>query len=1419
MKNKLLKVLCVYMSASLLAVSMPATRVVYAAEENLAESSETEGVELEEGASVETEEAGTDAVEAGDEKTEETENEDGETEPEEDTDLDDTDASTEDTEEESSSETPSEDVQEEEGSQEDETAQEDEIAEELPKELETEELSAEKSIVEEVDADTALKSELLQKAQRLYPGMFLNEEGLFEYTDAFGVTHTYDPFDPEFAKYMLAENLVVTEADGEVSNDTASSGSNTSVSPFTGKTYTHESHVADKVIRHGIDVSKYQGNIDWKKAKADGVEFAIIRVGYRGYGAAGNMAGDSYAVQNIKNAYNAGVEVGIYFFSQAITEAEAEEEALYCYNFLKDNNLGQYVTLPVFIDYEYSPTGTSGRLYDAHLSDAKRQAICDKFGKVIQGYGYQPGIYANFSMLTDDMQPASSSTYSYMNYWIARYNTATKYSNKYCFWQYSSQGSVDGITVNTVDCNFWYEEKKEITDASIRITPGNECDYVEDIKSLLTIYDSARDYKLTEDVDYTVTYTEGTENGTAVISFKITGKGIYEGSLTHKVKVTQVQLSEGMVSHIPNQIFTGKEITTAEGLPLVIHHVETPLIEGADYTVSYDEKNISVGTATVTIIGMGRYTGEVKKTFQIEPMSLSQDMVGEIPTIEYTGSKLTTATGVDLVITNPNTSEELIEGTDYMVAYSANQNAGTGKLTITGKGNYKGKVTNTFEISKVSIGDDSFTLYEGVEVTIGGTADVYKTSYTGKAIKPAVTITVNGVKLKTDSYTVEYVNNKEVSEEAYVIIKGKKNYEGSVKKCFTIEPKAPAPVKLTANMVSLESTCIRATGDSIVPGVCVVQNGNVLIQDVDYSVSYTNSKKQPVEEITEAGKYNVLVKGIGGYTGQVSKSLEVIASDKHLIGKAYTDASVVSTGDFIYTGKAYKPEVLVTDRTLGDLQLVKNVDYTVSYTDNTKAGVARYTIKGKGKYTGTYTGTFEIKPADVGNLVQSEGGTSIETESTIISLNKYAFDYNGKAQKPTVTVKYNQKKLKEKTDYQITYTSDTQGNSVEKKNADTYSIKISFKGNYKGNATLSYKINPVDLSKVKVSVPKQLYNGNAICPGLKDMTVKLGSVKLDAAALKGVEVQNWSNNLDVSTKKEKAGFTLEMTGEGGNFVKGTSLPVTFTISAGAITDKAHIFTIGGKAVNGSNSELVLVYNDGVAYDRTNGADVSITDSATGDVLQEGEDYTLKYSANSKVGTASVKITGAGGYKGSKTIKFKIVGKPIGDGQAYEGYRLVVKEPDGGSYIYNGKAASPAVEVYKGDVLLQKNKDYTVKYTNNVNAGYAAVTVTGKGIYAGTISESYMINPKGKADAKSVSVSKIKDQNYTGKVLEPAVTVKVDGKTLKKGQDYKVSVINSTRLYYSDAQGEKGTATMFITGEGNYKGLLATVEFTVVKKNG
>ena len=1446
-KNKLLKLLCINLSVCMLATSMPVTGTVYASsgaaengieeteweaeESGIVKVAEDESSETETG-ETETEENVTGETEAEEAKNEETDaegEEPQETNPDQTEESEETDPETTQPEENEGADPETSQPEEEESEEatgEENESEEDRAQETQDTESESQENTEESSEAvkeetlvkksseasEDVDEDAAYKEELLEKVKVRYPQMYINEDGMFEYTDASGITHVYDPYDPEFSKYMLTENLVMSES-GE--SDTALVGaSNTTVSPFTGKTYTHEDHVADKIIRHGIDVSKYQGNINWTKVKAAGVEFAIVRVGYRGYGAAGNIAGDSYAVQNIKNAYNAGVKVGIYFFSQAITEAEAQEEALYCYNFLKDNGLQQYISLPVFIDYEYSPTGTSGRLYDANLTDAKRQAICDKFVNVIKGYGYEPGIYANYSMLTDDMQPAASSTYSYANYWIARYNSATKYSNEYKFWQYSSQGSVDGITANTVDCNFWYDKKKNINESTINISINDECDYISDVSEALVIYDHARKYTLLEGTDYTVSYSKEIVDDSTVINFEITGIGVYEGTAERSVKVAQATLSAAMVSEIPAQTYTGNEITTETGLPVVISHAGEVLEEGVDYSLSY-ENNINVGTATVTITGMGNYTGEVQKTFAINRMTIAREMLSEIPDVYYTGAKITSATGALISIVNPNTNEVLAEGTDYTLAYASNINAGTAKVTITGKGNYTGKLTSTFTILKVSVGDGSFIPFENVEITIGGKKEGYTATYTGKSIKPAVTVTVNGVKLKSTDYSVTYKNNVNASEEAYIIVTGKKNYEGTIKKCFTIEPKAPAKVKLTDKMVSLETTCIRADGSSIEPEVYVVQNGAVLTKDTDYAISYTNSKNKAVSVITEAGTYNVKVTGIGSYTGTVTKKLEVISADKKLIGKNYTDVTFVSEGDYTYTGKGIKPEVKVTDKTLDDLELKKGVDYTISYADNTKAGIARYTITGKGKYKGTYTGTFKIVPVKVGNLTQDEENGLIEAQGTTISLNKYQFSYSGKARKPTVTVKYNNKKLKEKTDYTLTYTAvNVQENAIEKKNADTYQVNITFKGNYEGTAMLSYRINPVDVSKLKITVPTQQYNGDAICPALSDMTVKLGSVKLDANALAGVVTGEWTNNIQVSKGKNKAGFTVTASAEAANFIGDTSKNVTFTIAQRSIANKNLTYTIGGYEVSGSSSKLELIYNNGVAFNQSNGAEIAILDAVTGNMLKEGVDYTLKYSNNKKVGTASVKISGIGGYKSSKTVKFKIVGKPIGNGQAYDDYKLVVGDSEADSYIYSGKAISPKVQLYEGSTLLRKNTDYTVKYTNNVNAGTATITVSGKGNYAGTISQSFTISPKGKEDAKTIKVSNISNQKYTGKVIVPSITVKVDGTTLKKGKDYTISVLNSTRLTYEDEDGRKGIATVMITGVGNYKGVLAKKSFIV-----
>lgn len=1263
-----------------------------------------------------------------------------------------------------------------------------------------------------VASEEVFLEELLQKVQKYYPQMHLNEDGFFEYADETGATYIYDPYDPEFCKYMLGES---TFADETAENSfIMSEGDNTTVSPFTGKTYIHEKHVSGKSIRHGIDVSKYQGSINWEKAKAAGVEFAIVRVGFRGYGAAGNIVRDEYAVQNIKNAYAAGVEVGVYFFSQAITEEEAEEEALYCYNFLKDNKLQEYISLPVFIDYEYA--GDPGRLGGANLTARQHQAICDEFGNVIKEYGYEPGIYANHSMLTDDMQPAESSTYSYMNYWIARYNNATNYANKYVFWQYASRGTVDGISVNTVDCNFWYEDRKEISDASISINIGDEYDYGSDISDVLTIYDNGRKYTLKEGTDYTVSVLKAVEDDVIVISVEIAGIGFYEGTVTKDVKVTRVSLLGEMVKDIPAQIYMGKEITTKTGLPLNINHVGEVLVEGIDYTLSY-KNNTDAGTATVIVTGLGDYTGEIEKTFIIDKLALSENMLSEIPDMDYSGNKITTATGLAVNMVNPNTQEVLSEGKDYTLAYSSNQNTGMAKLIITGKGNYQGKLTTSFKINPVSIGNGSFDLLPNIAITIGGESDTYQATYTGKAIKPAVTVTAGNKKLKAGTdYTVTYTNNKNVSKQACVTIRGKKNYTGSINRYFTIEPKQAASINITSGMVSLESTSVRVS-DNIEPLVYVVCNGSKLEENTDYTVAYTDSQNEEVETISVPGTYNIKVTGIGSYKGTVTKKFTVIDAEKLVIEKGYTNILLESGDVYTYTGKEIRPNVKVIDISLGNTELKKGTDYTVSYSDNVKAGVARYVIKGKGKYTGTYTGTFKIEPAELGELTQEQAGTPIETGDVQIKLNKYSYDYNGKAQTPKVTVTHNKKKLKANTDYTIACTAvHAPDNAAQSRNADTYWIDIVFKGNYEGTARLSYQIKQADLAKLKITVPNQQYTGKEMKPGLADMTIRLGNVKLDTDALKGVEIGNFTNHTAVSTQNGKAGFTLAVTEDNVNFIKNTTKDVAFAITQMPIANNNFVYTIGGFDVKKDDSSLVCIYNDGAAFDQTNGAAVRIED-ATGTELQEGIDYILQYSNNKNVGTAKVKVTGIGGYKGAKTIKFKIAGKPFEDGFANENYKLVVGDSKADSYVYSGKKISPAVSVYEGNNLLKKGRDYTVKYENNTDAGEATVVVSGKGNYSGKIQQIYTINPKKESDAKTIKVSNIAAQNYTGKVIIPSVKITVDGKNLKKGKDYTVSVINSTRLIYKDSEGSKGIATVIITGTGNYKGVLAKKNFMVIQK--
>lgn len=198
---------------------------------------------------------------------------------------------------------------------------------------------------------------------------------------------------------------------------------------------------------YGIDVSEHQKKIDWKKTTTDGVEYAIIRVGGRGYGT-GSLYADSYYQTNIEQAKAAGLPVGVYFFSQAITENEAIAEADYTCELIKNYD----IDLPVFMDYEY----TAGYRLNNGASVEERTSVIKAFCDEVIANGHEAGIYTGGYLASTAIDGSGLSQNYWM--WIATYGKSvySGYKGLYDFWQYTSTGSVLGINGN-VDVDCWFK--------------------------------------------------------------------------------------------------------------------------------------------------------------------------------------------------------------------------------------------------------------------------------------------------------------------------------------------------------------------------------------------------------------------------------------------------------------------------------------------------------------------------------------------------------------------------------------------------------------------------------------------------------------------------------------------------------------------------------------------------------------------------------------------------------------------------------------------------------------------------------------------------------------------------------------------------------------------------------------------------
>ncbi|MGN0594766.1 MAG: RCC1 domain-containing protein [Hominimerdicola sp.] len=355
----------------------------------------------------------------------------------------------------------------------------------------------------------------------------------------------------------------------------------------------------------------------------------------------------------------------------------------------------------------------------------------------------------------------------------------------------------------------------------------------------------------------------------------------------------------------------------------VVYNGKT-LVAGEDYDVTGDFFVTKQGTYSLTITGMGDYTGTVTKNFYVKGTNVQYMNVTLSKTAYvYTGN------AIKPKITVINGDDTLVSGTDYAVRYENNIDAGTAKVIIAGKGDYTGKVTKTFQI------------FENVTDISSCTVSISKSSYpyTGSAVKPTVTVR-NGdtVLTKNTDYVVRYINNINIGT-ATIIISGKGDYIGTTNKTFSIVK------NIGKCTVTLSTESCNYTGSAIKPKVTVKYGNTTLTMGTDYVMRYANN--------VNVGTASVVISGCNSYAGTITKTFEIVDNTINLSKCEIT----LSKTNYTYTGSAIKPKVTVK---YNGETLVSGTDYAVRYMDNTEKSTATVIISGKGNYSGRIEKTFTI---------------------------------------------------------------------------------------------------------------------------------------------------------------------------------------------------------------------------------------------------------------------------------------------------------------------------------------------------------------------------------------------------------------------------------------------------------------------------
>ena len=815
--------------------------------------------------------------------------------------------------------------------------------------------------------------------------------------------------------------------------------------------------------------------------------------------------------------------------------------------------------------------------------------------------------------------------------------------------------------------------------------------------------DNSDTIEMTVDPNTQTVSLVGQKPGSATVTatFKdIDGNPIEGISMSKTYTVMPLDISKATVTVPGEHAYTGHAV---EPKPLVSMS-GTELIEGVDYTVSYSD-NVEIGEATVTITGIGNAAGTASGTFAIGKADIFPATLSSIAPLPYTGEAHEPTPTVTLAGFGA-----LVEGTDFTYEYEDNVNAGSGKVHVVGMGNFKGSSGwLLFDITPVDVAD----------ATIG---DIPGATYSGNAITPRPSVTIGGKTLvEGTDYTLSYADNVNAGT-ASVTVTGTGNYTGTQTKSFAI-----APRDMSGATVSGVESAYAFSGAEIRPEVTVTLDGTALDADA-CDIVYANN--------LNAGTASITITGRGNYSGTITKSFDITPI-------RLEDATIEPIGEQAWKGGAVTPVPVIK---AGDIALVVNRDFTITYSNNTETGTATAVVTGKGNCTGTVTLTFTIVMSITPDMV-----SPIPDQP-----------YTGNAVEPGITVASTGVTLIRNENYSVEFADNVQ--------AGTATVTIKGLKGIQGEVTTTFKITPVSLAYAAIGpVDSYTYTGTAVTPtpyvylyGFGDLEVNRdftyeyqGNVDAGSAQLRVVgkgnftEATDWRDCNFTINRKDISSATVSIASQpytgkavtpdptvkidGKTLVKGTDYRVSYynnlyTGDATAVIEgrgnyrgsKEARFEITSSLASCSVSVSSVTYS-GAAQTPA----VTVRDN--GNVLKEGTDYAIEgYSNNVNAGTGTVALTGKGKYVGSTTGSFTIRPRSLADATVSIA-----------AQTHTGSALTPSPTVTLGGFgELVEGRDYTLSYANNVSVGTANVTITGTGNYAGTATANFAITESASKPSES-----------------------------------------------------------------------------------